>query len=133
MYLLSQVGENELLQLAKNKDTKDETEQQDILKTLISKKEESLKEETTEDEGSIEQPKKEEKQKEKSSILSVFPILLVMLVVSGIAYYFKIYKPKHNRKDTDYEEEFEFIDDAEIEKEVDYIDDDFEFEDDDDY
>lgn len=41
-----------------------------------------------------------------------------MLVVSGIAYYFKIYKPKHNRKDTDYEEEFEFIDDAEIEKEI---------------
>lgn len=111
VYFLDKVKEEDLINLAE-RETKEEPEEE---KTGLFSKE--PQEPETESEEVQEEP---EKSKQGNNYIM---IVVVMLAVLGVGYYIKIYKPKHKMLDDAYdlEEDFEAVEDSELEKKETFI------------
>ncbi len=108
VYLLSAVTENDLLSLVEKEQAaeKEEEKPNQILPQILLPQSKPTKTETENEPEILEEP-----QPEKKSILpSVILLLLFLGSVFGIAYYFKIYRPKQN-------DFYEYEDETEAENE----------------
>ncbi|HFL3828632.1 CD1107 family mobile element protein [Clostridium sp. Cult3] len=97
VFLLTEVGEQDLLNMIEG----------EKLNTNVKPVVEEAKEEEHKEE---ENKEIEEKPKEKNKFSFIF-VLLILGIVGGGGYYFKIYKPNHEDfEDEDYEDELEYED-----------------------
>lgn len=104
--LLTDVKESDLESLVKEKDKTPVVKQED-LQVNLDKSDETIKQEEV----------KKEEPKTKSSLGSYIILGIVILVIIGIGYYFKVVKPKKDKeKYNEEEEEDDFFSESEDEK-----------------
>ena len=104
--LLTDVKESDLESLVKEKDKTSVVKQED-LQVNLDKSDETIKQEEV----------KKEESKTKSSLGSYIILGIVILVIIGIGYYFKVVKPKKDKeKYNEEEEEDDFFSESEDEK-----------------
>jgi len=111
VYFLNAVTERDLLALAEKSEDTDTSGS-----TAVTAKSDTAVETTTEPEADDTASGTETQEKSNSS---VFLIIFAVLIVGGVGYYFKIYRPKHQALDLDDEfdedEEMEYEDEAQDE------------------
>ena len=105
--LLTDVKESDLESLVKEKDKTPVVKQED-LQVNLDKSDETIKQEEV----------KKEEPKTKSSLGSYIILGIVILVIIGIGYYFKVVKPKKDKEKLNEEEDDDFFSESGDEEEV---------------